>query len=361
MATIQFNILNQLQTPAFYASSLATRPAFGFDGRVFIDTDIPSTGLYRDTGSAWVAIADPGAGTTGTLQQVTTNGNTTTLGINVGGRLNVNGATDNVLYGFNVLGTANIGTQIISPQYQFASSISLASQSSGNNNIYSGTNSFIVSDSTGAISLLTIGGVSGSGIFKGSVTANGLSSVADNVYLSNRALTAAAAQFQAWFNSANTRRAYFGFGSGGDDTFSLINETGGINVIGGNTTFTGTLGINNVADSVKGGTYNPSASNAVNCSTFVFTQFRYIRVGNICKVQGSVTFTRTAINTYFDISLPISSTLTTGEGSGVITSTTNLSTGYIASTVSGTIGVTTNNTIAAGTLSYFLEFTYIIQ
>jgi predicted regulator of Ras-like GTPase activity (Roadblock/LC7/MglB family) len=37
--------------------------------------------LYRDTGAAWVQIADPGAGTTGTLQQVTTNGNTTNQGL----------------------------------------------------------------------------------------------------------------------------------------------------------------------------------------------------------------------------------------------------------------------------------------
>ena len=78
MPQIDLSILNQRQTPAFYASSLATRPAFGFAGRIFIDTDSPSTGLYRDTGAAWVQIADPGAGTTGTLQQVTTNGNTTT-------------------------------------------------------------------------------------------------------------------------------------------------------------------------------------------------------------------------------------------------------------------------------------------
>jgi hypothetical protein len=110
MATINFNILNQLQTPAFYASSLATRPAFGFAGRIFIDTDIPSTGLYRDTGSAWVAIADPGAGTTGTLQQVTTNGNTTTLGINIGGNLGVGTTTPGT--NIDVHGTNNVLMQL---------------------------------------------------------------------------------------------------------------------------------------------------------------------------------------------------------------------------------------------------------
>ena len=80
---VDYDILNQKQTPAFYASSLATRPAFGFPGRIFIDTDTPSSGIYRDTGSAWVQVADPGAGTTGTLQQVTTNGKTTNQGINI--------------------------------------------------------------------------------------------------------------------------------------------------------------------------------------------------------------------------------------------------------------------------------------
>jgi hypothetical protein len=82
---VDYDILNQKQTPAFYASSLATRPAFGFPGRIFIDTDTPSSGIYRDTGSAWIQVADPGAGTTGTLQQVTTNGSSTTVGLSTSG------------------------------------------------------------------------------------------------------------------------------------------------------------------------------------------------------------------------------------------------------------------------------------
>jgi hypothetical protein len=60
MPQINFNILNQLQSPAFYASSLASRPSFGFLGRIFIDTDVPSTGIYRDTGSSWVLIGASG-------------------------------------------------------------------------------------------------------------------------------------------------------------------------------------------------------------------------------------------------------------------------------------------------------------
>lgn len=418
MPRIDLNILNQLQTPAFYASSLATRPAASFVGRIFIDSDSPSTGLYRDTGTAWVQIADPGAGTTGTLQQVTTNGNSTTTGITIttnglgigttipgsnrldihsssginatfngtgttnaalqlqlagvgkwnlsnfynaaandfiitdvlntlnrltikntgqtfigtdvtsSGAFVVNNATsDNhivcigangpsirlrntgtaptlnagfgistatnnfiqgsasgnycifnssttaspILFGIydagtgntqeaarisaarnllvgtvtdsgyklSVIGTANITTQIITPQYQFTSTISFASQTSGNNNIYSGLASLIISDSTGAITLFSIDNSTGSGIFKGSVTANKLASKADGFFLTNTALTANASQVIVIYNSVGTRRGYVGYGSSGDNTFSIANETGGRILI------TGTLEISN--------------------------------------------------------------------------------------------------------------------
>lgn len=80
---VKLDVLNQKASPALYAASLADRPAASFTGRLFIDSDNPSTGLYRDTGSSWIQIADAGAGTTGTLQQVTTNGNTSNVGISV--------------------------------------------------------------------------------------------------------------------------------------------------------------------------------------------------------------------------------------------------------------------------------------
>ncbi|NBP74416.1 MAG: hypothetical protein EBU61_00035 [Crocinitomicaceae bacterium] len=72
-------IINQKGTPAFFSDIFANRPAFGYAGRVFISTDTGA--IYEDTGSSWTLIADAGAGTTGTLQQVTTNGNTTTQGV----------------------------------------------------------------------------------------------------------------------------------------------------------------------------------------------------------------------------------------------------------------------------------------
>jgi hypothetical protein len=78
---VDFNILNQKGTPAFYSDTFINRPTYGFNGRVFISTDTGA--IYEDTGSAWVLIADAGGGSTGTLQQVTTNGYTTNVGISI--------------------------------------------------------------------------------------------------------------------------------------------------------------------------------------------------------------------------------------------------------------------------------------
>lgn len=80
---VDLSILNQRGTPAFFSDIFANRPAFGFAGRVFISTDTGA--IYEDTGTAWTLIADAGAGTTGTLQQVTTNGNSTNQGISLTG------------------------------------------------------------------------------------------------------------------------------------------------------------------------------------------------------------------------------------------------------------------------------------
>ena len=81
---VEFSVLNQLATPALHAAPLAQRPAAGQPGRVFIDTDNPSSGMYRDTGSVWVQIAQTASTDTDTLQIVTTRGNTTTQNITVG-------------------------------------------------------------------------------------------------------------------------------------------------------------------------------------------------------------------------------------------------------------------------------------
>ena len=88
------NILNQRGTPAFFADDFSRRPAAGYQGRIFISTDTHE--IYRDDTTAWVLIADAGAGS-GTLQSVTANGNTTSYGIDilgVGLRVQAGGITD---------------------------------------------------------------------------------------------------------------------------------------------------------------------------------------------------------------------------------------------------------------------------
>ena len=59
---VNFNVINQKGSPAIYEDSLSIRPAAGYPGRLFVDTNIVSTGLYRDTGSEWQLIASIGSG-----------------------------------------------------------------------------------------------------------------------------------------------------------------------------------------------------------------------------------------------------------------------------------------------------------
>jgi hypothetical protein len=63
MPQIDLSILNQKATPAFFADTLANRPAPSFVGRVFISTD--TYDLYRDTGTAWVLLSPSSTGTIG--------------------------------------------------------------------------------------------------------------------------------------------------------------------------------------------------------------------------------------------------------------------------------------------------------
>jgi len=75
---VYYEVLNQRGTPALFTDTLANRPAFGFQGRLFISTD--SGQIFEDTGTAWILVADAGVGG-GTLSSVCLNGNTTATGI----------------------------------------------------------------------------------------------------------------------------------------------------------------------------------------------------------------------------------------------------------------------------------------
>jgi hypothetical protein len=94
---VNIEVINQKGSPALYADALANRPAAGFVGRIFIDTNNPSTGMYRDTGTSWVNVTGGGAETQ-TLQNVCDLGNTSTTPIRIG---NIN-TTPSAAYPFEV-------------------------------------------------------------------------------------------------------------------------------------------------------------------------------------------------------------------------------------------------------------------
>lgn len=58
MITVDYSVLNQFGTPMFYSDVFANRPAAGIAGRLFVSTDTKL--WYRDTGSTWDLIGNPG-------------------------------------------------------------------------------------------------------------------------------------------------------------------------------------------------------------------------------------------------------------------------------------------------------------
>jgi len=110
---VNFNILNQKDAPAIYEDSLINRPAPSFRGRLFVDTDAPtSTGIYRDTGTSWQLIAAPGSTPPPVLNIYTTNG---TLNFD----RTLNGANRSLVFlnllQFNMICSNNIGLSINGP------------------------------------------------------------------------------------------------------------------------------------------------------------------------------------------------------------------------------------------------------
>jgi hypothetical protein len=58
---VNFNVINQLGSPAIYEAILEDRPAPGYPGRLFFSTD--AKGIFRDTGTSWTLLASIGSGT----------------------------------------------------------------------------------------------------------------------------------------------------------------------------------------------------------------------------------------------------------------------------------------------------------
>lgn len=81
MPSVNLAVLNQRQTPALYADTLANIPAAGYLGRIFWSTD--TFAIYRDNGTGWDLFGGPGTGTvtgSGTAGQIAIWSGTSVIG-----------------------------------------------------------------------------------------------------------------------------------------------------------------------------------------------------------------------------------------------------------------------------------------
>jgi len=129
------SVLNQFGSPSINSNTFANRPAFGQPGRLFVSTD--TLAIFRDTGTAWDNLTD-NPGNIGTLQEVTTNGNQTTVNIQILARESLFSKTfDTSDIGGDATNMINIG-----------SNVNLSSNVLGINNIYSESFKTITSNIT---------------------------------------------------------------------------------------------------------------------------------------------------------------------------------------------------------------------
>lgn len=165
MPNIDLSILNQRQTPAFYADTLANRPAAGFVGRIFVSTN--TFAFYRDNGTGWDLIGGPGTGTitgSGTSGQIALWDGASTITGDTG--LTYNG-TDNSLTASKFIVTGGTSSQFLKADGSVDSSSyvpytgATASLNMGANNI-SGQNYFINGNGTNSGGFLGIKQYSGS-------------------------------------------------------------------------------------------------------------------------------------------------------------------------------------------------------
>jgi hypothetical protein len=184
MPQIDLSILNQRQTPAFYADVLANRPAAGFIGRIFVSTN--TFEFYRDNGTGWNLIGGPGAGTvtgSGAAGQVTYwNGASTVTGDNglfydaVNDCLGIGTITPGAA--IDAHSTQNIVLQL--NQTTATNNTKIAFQNSGTalwrigNNFGGGTNSFVITDAALNINRFSVLRTSGQTFVGDVVTSSGL-------------------------------------------------------------------------------------------------------------------------------------------------------------------------------------------
>jgi len=176
---VDFNVLNQKGSPAWYSDIFANRPTAGYTGRMFISTD--TFVFYRDTGTTWETIGGSGSGSitgSGTAGQISYfNGSSSIagsnnlfwdstnnyLGINTNvpnTSLDVNGTLGNLIH-INNTTTANSYIQFLNQS---------VNKWRIGNNYNAGANSFDIVNVTTASSILSINSTNNIGIGGSSIT-----------------------------------------------------------------------------------------------------------------------------------------------------------------------------------------------
>jgi hypothetical protein len=310
--------INQRKTPAFYADVLASRPAAGYDGRIFIATDNPY-GIYRDNGSTWVQIAGNGSvtgtGTAGTIVKFNSAG---VIGNSI---ITESGTTINIAGVSVVRPLLTTDYQVTYLQQNAANSgWSLKADNSGNLSLVrlnAGVYAAIAFSWTSAGTITT----NGNSITIGSTIATGTGVL----YSKNNFFTAlnygtsgtpvneeilgysynAFAKFALETSNAYNSNQSTGFrfkitDNSGNPIYPITASNGV-----GNITLSGTLGINGIADNVKSGTYTPTVSNIVGTSGLSASVCYYTRVDNIVTVSFEVIGTTTGGTNQFNMSIPI--------------------------------------------------------
>lgn len=219
---VDLSILNQKGTPAFYSDTFANRPAFGFAGRVFISTD--TAAIYEDTGTSWTLISNVSSGA-GTLEQVTTNGNTTTKGIVVtSGNVAIGTATASAPLDIHTTGTAaqfnGTGTNNAYVVFQNAGT----SKWRIGNTYNAGANSLDIYNTTLATTALSFAGSNSNATFINNVSAISYDGTATdgNYFLRNEDVefrNHAIADSIRLVGRSNNTQAYFYYGSTGNNYF----------------------------------------------------------------------------------------------------------------------------------------------
>jgi hypothetical protein len=224
--SVDYDVLNQKGSPAWFSDTFANIPTFGYKGRMFISID--TFAFYRDTGTGWDLIGGPGIGTltgSGTTGQVSffngtqvLTGNNNLFWDNTNSRLGINTATPG--QALDVHSTANTLVQlnntttadsIIAFQNQNVTKWKIG-------NVYSaGANSFDITNPNLAITPFTISSA-GAITLASNVTTTGAQLVQNGLYVSN-----ANAGAQALYTTI--------FGRNDGINFGLRNSTGGAGFI----------------------------------------------------------------------------------------------------------------------------------